>query len=118
DYHAPDWQTQARDLADGRVPVAVNAVRRAAASIMGVVADNGRLATITGDPPPAERGIRVSNVYVEPDGTSLEHLAADFTVRGLTIPVARVAGLAEANTALSDVVSGRSGGGVVIDPQR
>jgi NADPH:quinone reductase-like Zn-dependent oxidoreductase len=118
DYHAPDWPTRARDLAGGRVPVAVNAVRRAAASLVGLVADDGRLATITGDPPPAERGIRGSDVYVEPDGTSLERLAADFTGRGLTIPVARVSGLAEAPAALSDVVAGRSGGGVVIDPRR
>jgi NADPH:quinone reductase-like Zn-dependent oxidoreductase len=118
DYHAPDWQAQAFKLAEGHVPVAVNAVRDAAASIMELVADDGRLATITGDPPPTVRGIRVSNVYVEPDGTSLERLAEDFSERGLTIPIARVCGLAEASVALSDVVSGRPGGGVVIDPQR
>jgi hypothetical protein len=35
---------------------------------MELVADNGRLATITGDPPAAERGIQVSHVYLAPDG--------------------------------------------------
>jgi hypothetical protein len=36
----------------------------------------------------------------------------------LTIPVAGVHGLLEAGKALSQVVSGRTAGGVVIDPRR
>lgn len=118
DYHQADWQTQARELAGGSIPVAVNAVRGAATSLLPLIADHGRLATITGDPPTAVRGIRVRDVYVKPDGRSLEQLADDFAQRGLTIPVSRVYGLREAGQALSEVIGGHPGGGVVIDPRR
>jgi NADPH:quinone reductase-like Zn-dependent oxidoreductase len=117
DYHHPDWQRQVTDLANGRVPVAVNAVSGAAASLLPLLSDNGRLATITGDPPAAERGIRVSSVYVRPDGKSLEHLAADFARRSLSLPVSGVYGLSDASLALSAAL-GRAGGGVLIDPRR
>jgi NADPH:quinone reductase-like Zn-dependent oxidoreductase len=117
DYHQPDWQAEVRRLTGG-VTVAVNAVPGAAASLMPLVLDGGRLATITLDPPPDERQIRVSSVIVSPDGIALEHLAERFAQDGLTIPVAGVYGLSEANTALSEVLAGRAAGGVVIDPRR
>ncbi|HEY2864635.1 MAG TPA: NADP-dependent oxidoreductase [Casimicrobiaceae bacterium] len=117
DYHRPDWQRQVTHLANGRVPVVVNTVRDAAASLLPLLSDNGRLATITGDPPAAERGIQVSNVYVTPDGKSLEHLAADFARRSLTLPVSGVYGLSDASQALSAAL-GHAGGGVVVDPRR
>lgn len=118
DYHKPDWPTEVQHLTDGGVPVVVNTVRGAAVSLMQLVVDGGRLATITGDPPPSERQIRVSNVYVSPNGSALEEVAAGFAQRGLTIPVAGVHGLLEAGQALSQVVSGGSAGGMVIDPRR
>jgi hypothetical protein len=34
----------------------------------------GRLATITSDPPPPERGITIADVYVRPDGARLAAL--------------------------------------------
>jgi NADPH:quinone reductase-like Zn-dependent oxidoreductase len=117
DYRQPDWPTEVRRLTGGGVPVAVNAVRGAASSLMGLVVDGGRLATITGDPPPGERQIRVSSLYVSPDGIILEQLAARFAQRGLAIPVAGVHSLSEAGRALSEAVSGRAAGGVVIDPR-
>jgi hypothetical protein len=46
----------------------------------------------------------------------LEQLAASFAQRGLAIPVAGVYSLSEAGRALSEAVSGRAAGGVVIDP--
>ncbi len=118
DYHQPDWHGQVRDLAKGGLRVAVNAVRGAAASLLPLVSDNGRLATITGDAPAAERGIRISSVYVSADGKSLEHVAADFAKRGLTLPVAGVYALEDAGKALSAAASGHAGGGIVIDPRR
>jgi NADPH:quinone reductase-like Zn-dependent oxidoreductase len=118
DYHQPDWPAEVRRLAGGGVPVAVNAVPGAAASLLPLVMDGGRLATITVDPPSSERQIRVSSVIVRPDGINLEQLAARFAQEGLTIPVAGVYGLSEAGRALSEVVSGRVTGGVVIDPRR
>jgi NADPH:quinone reductase-like Zn-dependent oxidoreductase len=117
DYHQPDWPAEVRRLTGGGVAVAVNAVRGAAASLMPLVMDGGRLATITVDPPPGERQIRVSSVIVSPDGIVLEQLAARFAQDGLAIPVAGVYGLSAAGEALSTVVSGRATGGVVIDPR-
>jgi hypothetical protein len=81
------------------------------------VADGGRLATITGDPPDNQRGITVSNCYVSPDGEALAKLAADFAARKLTIPIAGVYGLSEAGVALTAAVRGQNGG-VLIDPTR
>ena len=111
------WQQAATRLAGGGFPALVNTVRGGTASVLPLVADNGRLATITGDPPASERGIRITNVYVAPDGNALERLAADFAKRGLTLPVATVFGLAQGATALAEVVVG-SLGAVVIDPRR
>ena len=44
--------------------------------MLGALADGGRLATITGAPPPAERGIGIADVYIRPDGDQLRLLAA------------------------------------------
>jgi len=119
DYRHENWMEEVRQLTGaGGVPVAVNAVRSAAATVMPLVADGGRLATITGDPPDSERGIAVSNCYVSPDGEALDKLAADFAARQLTIPIATVYGLSEAGTALAAAVAGQAAGGLVIDPTR
>jgi hypothetical protein len=68
DGRSPDWPGQVRVLtADGGADLAVNAVPGGAARALGAVKDGGRLATITSDPPRAERGIGVSQVYVTPD---------------------------------------------------
>ena len=53
------------------------------------LADGGRLATITSDPPPQERAITVSNVYVRPDGGQLRDLAQQLADGRLEIPLAR-----------------------------
>jgi hypothetical protein len=98
--------------------VAVNAVSGATSSLLPLVLDGGRLATITGDPSPGERHIRVSNVYVSPNGILLEQLAARFAQRGLAIPIAGVHSLSEAGRVLAEVASGRAAGGVVLDPRR
>jgi len=117
DYHRTDWPTEVRRLSGGGVLVAVNTVRGAAASLLPLVADGGRLTTITSDAPASERQIRVSNAYVSPNGAILEELAARFAQRGLAIPVAAVHRLSEARRALSEAVSGRAPGGVIIDPR-
>jgi NADPH:quinone reductase-like Zn-dependent oxidoreductase len=111
------WRDSAQRLSGGGFPAAVNAVGGATASVLPLVADGGRLATITGDPPAAQRGIRITDVYVAPDGEALERLAADFADRGLSLPVAAVFPLNEGSAALAEAVAG-SPGVVVIDPRR
>ena len=76
---------------------------------MKAVADGGRLATITTDPPQEERGIAVSDVYVRPDGRQLSELA-ELLARGtLKVRIASVRPLEQAADALREVVAGADG---------
>jgi NADPH:quinone reductase-like Zn-dependent oxidoreductase len=115
DYHVADWPSEVLRAIAGRFSVVINAVRGGAAALLPLVADGGRLATITGDPPRKERGIEVVNVYVAPDGAALEAAVGQLLARGLTIPIAHVYGLGEAAVALKTVVKGRAEGACVID---
>jgi NADPH:quinone reductase-like Zn-dependent oxidoreductase len=120
DYHDPDWPAAVRDASpDGRgVTAAVNAVRGGAAVALQAVARGGRLATITGDPPAAERGITVADVYVRGDGARLAKLVAALADETLSLHVAATRPLAEAAAALQDAVTGRSKGATVLTLDR
>ena len=115
DYYDRDWPEQVRAITEGRgVVAAVNAVPGHAADALRAVGDNGRLATITSDPPAGERGIAVSNVYVRPDGDQLRTLAKHFADGTLTVPVAATYRLRDAAAALAQTTSGHAGGAVVL----
>ena len=116
DYHDPDWPARARDAAPGGrgVGAAVNAARGGAASALEAVADDGRLATITGDPPTPERGVTVANVYVEADGERLAALAEALKDGLLSLNVGARFALADAATALQGAVTGRAAGATVL----
>jgi NADPH:quinone reductase-like Zn-dependent oxidoreductase len=118
DYHDPDWPARVRDASPGRrgVDAAVNAARGGAASALKAVAANGRLATITGDPPPTERGVTVVDVYVEADGARLAALAEQLEAGLLSLNVGATFGLSDAATALRGAVSGRAAGATVLTP--
>jgi NADPH:quinone reductase-like Zn-dependent oxidoreductase len=108
DYRG-DWPALVREITGGGAPKAVNAAREQAATTLIAVADGGRLATITGDPPREERGILVSDIYVRPDGRQLSSLA-ELLARGiLSVPIASVRPLEKAAQALRDVVAGADG---------
>ncbi|HEY7422202.1 MAG TPA: NADP-dependent oxidoreductase [Gaiellaceae bacterium] len=108
DYHG-DWVAHARELTGGGAPAAVNAAPGREATTLEAVADGGRLATITGDPPREERGVAVSDVYVRPDGRQLSALA-ELLARGtLSVPIASVRPLEQARQALREVVAGTDG---------
>src|SRR5439155_20337935 len=92
-----------------RCPQAVNAAPGQAAIMLKAVADGGRLATITGDPPQEERGVAVSDVYVRPDGGQLSALAELLARRTLSVPIASVRPLEQAAQALREVVAGSDG---------
>ena len=76
DRRSPDWPGHVRALTGGHgVDLAANAAPLGgAARALGAVKNGGRLATITSDPPDAERGIKIRQVYVAPDGTRLARL--------------------------------------------
>jgi NADPH:quinone reductase-like Zn-dependent oxidoreductase len=115
DNYDRDWPEQVRAITGGRgVVAAVNAVPGHAADAIRTVADDGRLATITSDPPAEERGITVSNVYVRPDGDQLRALAQHLADGTLPVPVAATYHLADAAAALAQTMSGHAGGAIVI----
>jgi NADPH:quinone reductase-like Zn-dependent oxidoreductase len=117
DYHDQDWPEHVRAVTDGHgAAAAVAAVAGGAASAIWAVADGGRLATITSDPPAEQRGITVYNVYVRPDGGQLRDLATRFGDGQLEIPVAASYDLADAARALAQVTGGHAGGAVVLTP--
>jgi NADPH:quinone reductase-like Zn-dependent oxidoreductase len=108
DYHG-DWPALVREITGGGAPKAVNAAPGQAATTLKAVADGGRLATITTDPPRQERGITVSDVYVRPDGRQLSALAELLAQGTLSVPIASVRPLEQAADALREVVAGADG---------
>jgi NADPH:quinone reductase-like Zn-dependent oxidoreductase len=115
DYRESDWPIEARELIGGRgFTAGVNAARGGAASTLKAIADGGQLATITGDPPPAERGITIQDVYVRPDGSKLSDLAQLFSTGRLSLPIGATHRLSDAAEALALSVSGHAGGAVVL----
>jgi NADPH:quinone reductase-like Zn-dependent oxidoreductase len=117
DYHDPDWPGQVRALTGGRgVTAAANAAPAGSAAALRAVADDGRLATITGDPPAPERGVTITNVYVRPDGTQLRQLATQFGAGQLHVPVAAHYHLADAAQALAQATGAHAGGAITLTP--
>jgi NADPH:quinone reductase-like Zn-dependent oxidoreductase len=116
DYHEPDWPARVRALTSGGVGIdaAVNAARSGSADAVRAVRDGGRLATITGDLPPAERGIALSDIVVVPDGARLARLvpllAPDAITVGASYP------LAEAAAAMARLREGTHGAAIVLEP--
>jgi NADPH:quinone reductase-like Zn-dependent oxidoreductase len=116
DYHDPQWPARVRGASPGGrgVGAAVNAAPRGAATALQAMAGDGRLATITGDPPPPERGVEVTDVYVRADGARLATLVATLAQGLLSLHVGATRPLAQAATALQDAVAGRVSGASVL----
>ena len=117
DYHDHDWPGQVRAIT-GRhgAAAAANAAPSGAASAIRAVADGGRLATITSDPPSQQRGITVSSIYVRADGNQLRNLAQQFGDRQLEIPVAASYRLTDAAQALAQATGGHAAGAIALTP--
>jgi NADPH:quinone reductase-like Zn-dependent oxidoreductase len=116
DYHAPDWPERIREATPGGRGVrgAINAAPRGAEAAIRAIADGGYLATITGDPPPAERDVKVASLYVKADGARLEALAAGLEDGSLSVDIAAAYPLEKAADALELAVAGRSSGAIVL----
>jgi hypothetical protein len=78
------------------------------------VADGGRLATITGAPPAAARGVTIVDIYVQADGGRLASMAERLGNGEIGISVGGIYGLAAAADALNLAVGGGGGGAVVL----
>jgi NADPH:quinone reductase-like Zn-dependent oxidoreductase len=114
DYHDPMWPQHAKALAKASIDAVANAAPRGAAVAMTALADGGRLATITPDPPASTRGISVTAVYVRSDGAQLDRLTALLDSHRLSLPTPRSCSLDQAAYALAQVVAGHESSGVVI----
>jgi NADPH:quinone reductase-like Zn-dependent oxidoreductase len=116
DYHDPVWPSRAREASPEGLGVAaaVNAARGAAAVALKAVRDDGSLATITGDPPPPERGVAVADVYVRADGARLAGLVTALADGELSLRVGTVSPLAAAATALEAAVAASAAGASVL----
>jgi NADPH:quinone reductase-like Zn-dependent oxidoreductase len=115
DRRAPDWPGQARRLTAGRgVDLAVNAAPAGAPDAITAVRDGGRLVTITSDPPAADRGIEVREVYVAPDGTRLARLGELLAAGTIRVTVGAAYRLGDAERALGRVRRGSGGQAVVL----
>jgi NADPH:quinone reductase-like Zn-dependent oxidoreductase len=119
DYRDPDWPAHVRDGTPVGLGVgaAVNTARGGAATALQAVADGGRLATITGDPPPTERGVTIADVYIRADGTRLAALADALADGLLSLRVAATLPLEDASAGLEDAVAGRAAGAIVLAPR-
>lgn len=114
DYHEPDWPERVRALTGGGVDAAVNAARSGSADAVRAVRDGGRLATITADLPPAERGIAMSDIVVVPDGARLARLVPLLAPDAITVEPSYP--LAEAAAAMARLQQGTHGAAVVLEP--
>jgi NADPH:quinone reductase-like Zn-dependent oxidoreductase len=119
DYHQPDWPGMVWELTEQQGVAAVaNAVPGQASVALQTVHPGGRLATITGDPPPERDGITVSDVYVRADGEQLQRVTTLLEQRRTRIRIAGVYGLEQVAQALSAVVDGHLRGAAILEPQR
>jgi NADPH:quinone reductase-like Zn-dependent oxidoreductase len=118
DGRSPVWADQARAHVRYRgFDVAINAVPNGAASVLDLVKDGGRLATITSDPPPAQRGVEVQQVYVAPDGARLQRLTAMLAGGILQLTIGAAYPLGSAQEALAHVLRGSDGHAIVVSPR-
>jgi NADPH:quinone reductase-like Zn-dependent oxidoreductase len=117
DYHDPEWTSQARDAAGpAGIRAGANAAPGGEADVLAALVDGGRLATITGAPPPAERGIAIADVYVRPNGDQLRLLAAWLGEDKLHVEIRASYPMTRAAEALAHAIKGAGGGAVVLEP--
>jgi NADPH:quinone reductase-like Zn-dependent oxidoreductase len=116
DYHDPEWTSLVRDAArSSGIRAAANAAGGGEVDALSALVDRGRLATITGAPPPEERGISITNVIVRPDGDELRLLAASLAEGKLHIDIRASYPLTRAAEALAQAIKGSSGA-IALEP--
>jgi NADPH:quinone reductase-like Zn-dependent oxidoreductase len=98
--------------------LAVNAAPGGAACALSAVSDGDRLATITSDPPDAERGIAVIQVYVAAGGPRLARLGELLAAGTIGVTVAARFPLERAADAIARVHQGTDGQAVVLQVRK
>src|SRR5947209_12978002 len=114
DYHDPEWTSRATAAAGSSgIRAAANTAPGGERDALSTLVDGGRLATITGAPPPEERGISITDAYIRPDGDELRLLAASLAEGKLHIDIRASYPLTRAADGLAQATKG-SAGAVVI----
>jgi NADPH:quinone reductase-like Zn-dependent oxidoreductase len=117
DYHDPEWTTQAMDaVGSPGIRAAANAASGGEGGALAALARGGRLATITGAPPPSERDIGIADVYIRPDGDQLRLLALALAEGKLHVDIAASYPLTRAAEGLARAITGAGGAAVVLEP--
>jgi len=117
DYHDPEWTSQAMDAAGSPgIRAAANAASGGEGGALSVLTSGGRLATITGAPPPSERDIGIADVYIRPDGDQLRLLALALAEGKLHVDIAASYPLTRAAEGLARALKGAGGAAVVLEP--
>ncbi|HET8565014.1 MAG TPA: zinc-binding dehydrogenase [Solirubrobacterales bacterium] len=115
DHREETWPAAVRKWAGGDgVPAAINAAPGGEQDSLSALADSGRLATITGAPPPSERGVTIADIYVEADGARLGRMAERLGNGELAISVGGTYGFAECAEALETAVGGAGGNALAL----
>jgi NADPH:quinone reductase-like Zn-dependent oxidoreductase len=109
DYAQAGWPARAHDILHPGATGAINAVPHGSSSLLPLVGDGGRLATITSDPPEPERGVTILAIIVQPDAAALGHLASLVAAGQLSLAVRAGYPLADAAAALQEVLRGTHG---------
>jgi NADPH:quinone reductase-like Zn-dependent oxidoreductase len=117
DYHDPDWPSQAKEAGGpSGIRAAANAAPGGETDALSTLVHGGRLATITGAPPPTERGISIANVIIRPDSNQLRRAASYLADDTLHLDVLASYPLTGAEEALVRTTTGTGGRGIVIEP--
>jgi NADPH:quinone reductase-like Zn-dependent oxidoreductase len=117
DYRDPEWTSRAMDAAGSSgIRAAANAAPGGEADALRVLVNGGRLATITGAPPPKERGISIADIIIRPDGDKLRLRAASLAENKLHVVIAASYPLAQAAEALARALKGTGGAALVLEP--
>lgn len=115
DYHDTDWTEQVLAWAPNGVDAALAIQPGTAPSSQGVVRDGGRVITVSGDPCPPERGIRVEQFAHRADSAGEKAaLVDDITAERIHLVLEHVYPFADALAALEKTETRHARGKLVV----
>lgn len=115
DYRHASWVDQVREWANGGVDAALAIQPGTPAPILDVVRDGGHLVTVSGDPCPPQRGIRVEQFPHRADaGADMAELVADISSGRIRMVLEHVYPFEQALTALEKAETRHARGKLVV----
>ncbi len=115
DYRDPRWPDEVRRWASGGVDAALAIQPNTAGPSLDVVRDSGRLVTVSGDPVPPQRGIRVEQFPHRADSSNeMAELVEDITSGRIRLVLEHVYTFGQALSALEKTESRHARGKLVV----